>query len=221
VPAFIFDLDGTLVDRVYQHVVSWQAALRSEGFDLSVWRIHRRIGMSGGLLVRALMRELQRPLDDETVKRLTEKHAGEFLGRVASVQPLPGADALLAELRDRDIPFAIATSGGEGTAKPLLDVLHIPPGTHVITRERVKRAKPDPDLLLTAAADLHADATQATVVGDSVWDMLAARRAGYLGVGVLAGGYGAAELESAGAYRVYADPDDMRLHLDELGIREE
>ncbi len=220
-PAFIFDLDGTLVDSVYQHVMAWHAALRECGFDLSVWRIHRRIGMSGGLMLRALARELNMDLDDATVRRLTELHALEFQRRAPTISVLPGARELLAELRAWKVPYIIATSGRVETARPMLQLLGVGEDEPVITRENVKRAKPDPDLFLTAAQALHAKDVDTMVVGDSVWDMLAARRANFLGVGVLSGGYGQQELEQAGAYRVYADPDEMRRHLDELGVRPE
>jgi HAD superfamily hydrolase (TIGR01549 family) len=219
-PAFIFDLDGTLVDSVYQHVTAWHAALRECGFDLSVWRIHRRIGMSGGLMIRALARELDMPLDENIIKRLSELHEQEFKRRIPSISPLPGARELLSELRELKIPYIIATSGTRANAGPMLELL----GRNdekTITREDVKRAKPDPDLFLTAAQRLHVKDVDAMVVGDSVWDMLAARRANFLGVGVLSGGYGQQELEQAGAFRVYADPEEMRRHLDELGVRED
>jgi len=219
-PAFIFDLDGTLVDSVYQHVMAWHAALRECGFDLSIWRLHRRIGMSGGLMIRALARELDMPLDEAVIKRLSELHEQEFKRRIPSVSPLPGARELLAELRELKIPYIIATSGTTADAGPMLELLGRP-DENIITREDVKRAKPDPDLFLTAAKKLHAKDVEAMVVGDSVWDMLAARRANFLGVGVLSGGYGQQELEQAGAFRVYADPEEMRRHLDELGVREE
>lgn len=219
-PAFIFDLDGTLVDSVYQHVMAWHSALRECGFDLSIWRIHRRIGMSGGLMIRALARELEMPLDEAVVNRLNELHEQEFKRRIPSISPLPGARELLAELRELKIPYVIATSGTRADAGPMLELLGRS-GEHIITREDVKRAKPDPDLFLTAAKKLQAKDVEAMVVGDSVWDMLAARRANFLGVAVLSGGYGQQELEQAGAFRVYADPDEMRRHLDELGVREE
>jgi HAD superfamily hydrolase (TIGR01509 family) len=219
-PAFIFDLDGTLVDSVYQHVMAWHAALRECGFDLSVWRIHRRIGMSGGLMIRALARELDMPLDEAIIKRLNELHEQEFKRRIPSISPLPGARELLAELRELDISYILATSGTKADAGPMLELLGRT-GENIVTREDVKRAKPDPDLFLTAAHKLHAKDVEAMVVGDSVWDMLAARRANFLGVGVLSGGYGQQELEQAGAFRVYADPEEMRRHLDELGVREE
>jgi HAD superfamily hydrolase (TIGR01549 family) len=219
-PAFIFDLDGTLVDSVYQHVMAWHAALSACGFDLSIWRIHRRIGMSGGLMIRALARELEMPLDEATLNRLNELHAEEFERRIPTISVLPGAPELLAELRELEIPYIIATSGRAKNARPMLKLLGRE-DEKIITREDVKRAKPDPDLFLTAAKVLRAKDVDTMVVGDSVWDMLAARRANFLGVGLLSGGYGQQELEQAGAYRVYADPEEMRRHLDELGVRAE
>lgn len=200
--------------------MAWHAALRECGFDLSIWRIHRRIGMSGGLMMRALARELNMPLDEQTLERLSKLHAEEFERRIPTISVLPGAPELLAELRELDIPYIIATSGRMHTAGPMLKLLGRE-DEKIITREDVKRAKPDPDLFLTAAKALHAKGVDTMVVGDSVWDMLAARRANFLGVGVLSGGYGQQELEQAGAYRVYADPEEMRRHLDELGVRPE
>jgi phosphoglycolate phosphatase-like HAD superfamily hydrolase len=100
-----------------------------------------------------------------------------------------------------------------------MEGLGIPESTPVITRDQVVHAKPDPDLFLAAAAALDVDIAHAVVVGDSVWDLLAARRAGALGVGLLSGGYGQEELERAGAYRVYEEPADLLRHLDEIGVR--
>jgi HAD superfamily hydrolase (TIGR01509 family) len=217
--ALLFDLDGTLVDSVYQHVLAWTAALQEEGIELSVWRIHRRIGMSGGLFVQALSRETGRELSAEEVARLQEAHAREFLKRQDEVRPLPGAKDLLQHLSATGIPWAIATSGSQRTAGPALKMLGIPEGTVVVTRDQVPFAKPDPHLFLKAAERLNVEAQNSIVVGDSVWDMLAAQRARALGVGLMSGGYGREELERAGAFRVYEDPADLRAHTDELGIR--
>jgi HAD superfamily hydrolase (TIGR01509 family) len=217
--ALLFDLDGTLVDSVYQHVLAWTAALQEEGIELSVWRIHRRIGMSGGLFVQALSRETGRELSAEEVARLQEAHAREFLKRQHEVRPLPGAKDLLQHLSATGIPWAIATSGSQRTAAPALKMLGIPEGTVVVTRDQVPFAKPDPHLFLKAAERLNVEVQNSIVVGDSVWDMLAAQRARALGVGLMSGGYGREELERAGAFRVYEDPADLRAHTDELGIR--
>jgi phosphoglycolate phosphatase-like HAD superfamily hydrolase len=141
-PAFLFDLDGTLVDSVYQHVLAWREALEASGIELAVWRIHRRIGMSGGLFVNALLRETGHKLSAEEAERLQPRHIDAYARLVHQVRPLPGA-----------------------------------------------------------------------------LELLAARRARALGVGLLSGGYGQDELQSAGAYRVYEDPADLLQHLDEVGVR--
>jgi HAD superfamily hydrolase (TIGR01509 family) len=218
--AFVFDLDGTLVDSVYQHVLAWREALDTEGLELSVWRIHRKIGMSGGLFTNMLLRETGTHLSAERIDRLQRLHAIAY-GKVSrDVRPLPGARALLDALTDAGIPWAIATSGRMESAGPVLETLGVVlDRVPVITRDLVKYAKPDPDLFLAAAASLGVPIESASVVGDSVWDMLAAQRARSLGIGLLSGGYGMEELERAGAYRVYEDPADLLNHLDEVGGR--
>ena len=218
-PAFLFDLDGTLVDSVYQHVLAWREALEAVGFELSVWRIHRRIGMSGGLFLNALARETGRQLTAADVARVQQTHAAAFLRQVAQVRPLPGARELLAYLTRTGVPWAIATSGRRESAQPMIEMLGIAPDVPVVTRDQVEHAKPDPDLFLAAAERLGVAVETAIVVGDSVSDLLAARRARALGVGLLSGGYGQDELERAGAYRVYEDAADLLLHIDELGVR--
>jgi HAD superfamily hydrolase (TIGR01509 family) len=219
--AFLFDLDGTLVDSVYQHVLAWQDALDQFGIDLSVWRIHRKIGMSGGLFTNALLRETGREVSVEDASRLRRLHAEAYAERSRQVSPLPGARELLAYLSSMRVPWAIATSGYRESAGPIVDLLNVPANVPVITRDQVARAKPDPDLFLAAAEQLGIDIADSVVVGDSVWDLLAARRARALAVGLLSGGYGTDELERAGAYRVYEDPADLMEHLDELGVRTE
>jgi HAD superfamily hydrolase (TIGR01549 family) len=218
--ALVFDLDGTLVDSVYQHVVAWHHALLAEGIELSIWRIHRRIGMSGGLFTRALLRETGREFDPELLERLRARHAEAYSRMSDDVQPLPGAVALLRRLTEVGCLWGIATSGRMETAGPVLAKLGVPDGVPIITRDMVAHAKPDPDLFLAAIDKLGVDPAGVYVVGDSVWDLLAARRAGTLGIGVLSGGYGTEELERAGAYRVYDDPAMLLTHLDELGVRE-
>jgi HAD superfamily hydrolase (TIGR01509 family) len=218
-PVLLFDLDGTLIDSVYQHVLAWHEALEELGLSLAVWRIHRRIGMSGGLLIQALGREIGQRVTPEQAKKLQENHAAAYERYQATVQPLPGARELLQELNRAKVPYAIATSGRLEGARSALERLGVGSEIPVITRQQVQRAKPDPDLFLAAAQQLNIPIARAMVVGDSVWDLLAARRAGCLGIGLLSGGYGKEELEQVGAYRVYQDPADLLAHLDEVGIR--
>jgi HAD superfamily hydrolase (TIGR01509 family) len=218
-PAFLFDLDGTLVDSVYQHVLAWREALEEAGIELAVWRIHRKIGMSGGLFTQALVRETGADMTAELSARLQHAHASAYRRLVGVVRPLPGARELLGRLTALGVPWAIATSGRRETAAPALALLDLPSDVAIVTRDLVPHAKPDPDLFVEAARRIGADVRGAIVVGDSVWDLLAARRAGALGVGLLSGGYGEEELERAGAYRVYEDPRDLLRHLDEVGVR--
>ena len=218
-PAFLFDLDGTLIDSVYQHVLAWHEALEEMGLSLAVWRIHRRIGMSGGLLVQALGREIGRRLTSDQAQELQKRHAAAYERYQGAIQPLPGARDLLQQLSRTGVLFAIATSGCPEGARSAVERLAIGAEVPVITRQEVQRAKPDPDLFLAAAERLNVPIGRAMVVGDSVWDVLAARRAGCLGVGLLSGGYGKEELEQVGAYRVYQDPADLLNHLDEVGVR--
>ena len=218
-PAFLFDLDGTLVDSVYQHVLAWREALECCGIELAVWRIHRRVGMSGGLFAKALLRETGRAVTAEEAEQLQRCHAEAYARQVAQVRPLPGATDLLASLTIAGVRWAIATSGRGEFARQTLRVLNISADVPIVTRDQVEHAKPNPDLFLAAAERLGADVESSVVVGDSVWDLLAAQRARALGVGLLSGGYGQDELERAGAYRVYQDPLDLLLHLDELGVR--
>lgn len=218
--AFVFDLDGTLVDSVYQHVLAWHEALEREGVELSVWRIHRKIGMSGGLFTNMLLRETGLDFSAERIEHLQRLHAEAYNRRSRDIRPLPGARALLDSLTDAGIPWAIATSGRMETAGPVLATLGVDPAkSPVVTRDQVKHAKPDPDLFIAAMERLKVSPEHVSVVGDSVWDMLAARRARTLGIGLLSGGYGMEELERAGAYRVFADPADLLGHLDEVGGR--
>ncbi len=218
-PAFLFDLDGTLVDSVYQHVLAWRDALEQSGMPLSVWRIHRRIGMSGGLFVNALARETGQTLKPEDVVRMQDLHGEAYRRYADQVRPLPGALELMAYLAKSGVPHAIATSGYSHSAQLTVKALGIPAEVPLVTRDQVLHAKPDPDLFLAAAERLGVPIEHSVVVGDSIWDLLAARRARALGIGLLSGGYGEEELVRAGAYRVYADPADLLAHLDEVGVR--
>jgi HAD superfamily hydrolase (TIGR01509 family) len=218
VPALIFDLDGTLVDTVYAHVFAWQRALAEAGLPIDGWRIHRRIGMSGGLFARAVARELGRPLSPEEVEAIQTRHGELFRELLPERRPLPGAVELLAELRQLGIPHGIATSGRRPEIDASLEILGVGSETVVVERGLVARAKPEPDLFLACAERLGLPVEQCYVVGDAVWDLLAARRARMLSVALLSGGYGEDELTQAGAFRVYRDPMELRESLDELGV---
>ena len=216
--ALIFDLDGTLIDTVYAHVFAWQRALAEAGLPVDGWRIHRRIGMSGGLFTRALARELGRPLNDEEINAIQDRHGELYRELLPERRPLPGAVDLLRHLGELSVPYGIATSGRRPEIDASLDALGIGPDVTVVDRGEVMRAKPEPDLFLACQERMGVEIRDVTVVGDAVWDLLAARRAGMLSVGLLTGGYGEDELAQAGAFRVYRDPAELDASLDELGI---
>jgi HAD superfamily hydrolase (TIGR01509 family) len=219
-PALIFDLDGTLVDTVYAHVFAWQKALQERDMAIDGWRIHRRIGMSGGLFTRAVGRELGHELSEAEASEVQDRHDELFreLLPPEARRPLPGARKLLEELRDRSIVHGIATSGRRPSIDASLDSLGIGDETVVVQRGDVARAKPEPDLFLECASRLGQEPEECYVIGDAVWDLLAARRARMLSIGLLSGGYGADELQAAGAFRVYRDAAELRASLDELGV---
>ena len=216
--ALIFDLDGTLIDTVYAHVIAWQRALAEAGMAIEGWRIHRKIGMSGGLFTRAVAREIGRDLSTSEEKALQNRHGELFAQLLPERQPLPGAVNLLSYLRTNQILFGIATSGRRPEINASLEILGIGGDTVVVERGDVARAKPEPDLFLACQQRLGVNVNDCYVVGDAVWDLLAARRAGMLSIGLLTGGYGEDELSRAGAFRVYRSPAELLSSLDELGV---
>jgi HAD superfamily hydrolase (TIGR01549 family) len=218
--SFIFDLDGTLTDSVYQNVAAWKEALDSENIPLAMWRIHRKIGMSGGLMLKSLSRETGLNISEAQAKRLSDRHDQAYARLQHQIIALPGATALLNTLTRENLKWCIATSGGADTAKINLKALGLEfDEVVIITRDDVNHGKPDPDLFLAAADRMGVPIEQCVVVGDAIWDMLAARRSKATGVGVLSGGYDVGELERAGALRVYDDPLDLLDHLDEIASR--
>ncbi len=219
-PALIFDLDGTLVDTVYAHVFAWQKAFPEGGLAIDGWRIHRKIGMSGGLFTRAASREIGHDLSDEQASELQDVHDRLFreLLPPGDRRPLPGGVEILKTLRERGITHGIATSGRRPGIEPSLAALGVPDDMVVVQRGDVARAKPEPDLFIECARQLGVEPEECYVIGDAVWDLLAARRAKMLSIGLLSGGYGADELLAAGAYRVYRDAAELQDSLDELGV---
>jgi HAD superfamily hydrolase (TIGR01509 family) len=216
--ALIFDLDGTLVDTVYAHIFAWQRALAEAGMALEGWRIHRKIGMSGGLFTRAVARELGHDISPMEEAALLNRHGELFLELLPERRPLPGAVELINFLKSNKILFGVATSGRRPEINASLEVVGIGQETIIVERGDVARAKPEPDLFLACQQRLGVAVDDCYVVGDAVWDLLAARRAGMLSIGLLSGGYGEDELSQAGAFRVYRDPAELHRSLDELGI---
>jgi len=216
--ALIFDLDGTLVDTVYAHVLAWQLAFAEAGMPIDGWRLHRRMGMSGGLFKRAVMRELGRTISLPRLEMLDKRHGELFHRFLPKPRPLPGAVELLRFLRRKEVIHGIATSNQRPHINPSLRALGVGEKTVVVERGDVKRAKPEPDLFLECQERMGVRVEDCYVVGDAVWDLLAARRAGMLSIGLLSGGYGDDELIRAGAFRVFRDTAELHNYLDELGV---
>jgi HAD superfamily hydrolase (TIGR01549 family) len=217
-PSFLFDLDGTLLDSAYEHVMAWREALIEEDIYVPNARIHRCVGMSGKLMLRTIFRELGRRVSQPQMERLEAIHKTRFERRLKSIRVLPGARELLRYLTRVGLRWAIATGGDQRTVNRMIQALHVPSRTPIITGDHVAQAKPDPDVFLKAASRLGVALGDCVVVGDSIWDLLAAGRSKALGVGLLSGGYGEAELIQAGAYRVYDSTADLLEHIAELGI---
>jgi HAD superfamily hydrolase (TIGR01549 family) len=216
--AFIFDLDGTLVDSVYPHTLAWQQAFSEFGIACPAWAIHRRIGMSGDLLVRAIAAEQHRRLSETTIEKLGKRHARLFQQSASKCLPLPGATGLLKQLRRLKIRHGIATSGRSADIKIVLKSLHLSSDFTVVDGDMVQEVKPEPDLFLLCQRQLGVKPADCLVVGDAVWDIHAARRSGIMAVGLLSGGFGEQELYNAGAMRVYRDAHALLEAIDELGF---
>jgi HAD superfamily hydrolase (TIGR01549 family) len=216
-PAILFDLDGTLLDTNYQHINAWSEVLLEAGIEIPLWKIHRRIGMSGKSFLQELLREIPKH-NNIDLDELERRHDKKFHKLIENIAPLPGANQLLKHLSRKAIRFAIATTGGRQSTSLLLRKLSLPSQTPVLTGDDVDKAKPSPDIFTAAAQALNVEISDCIVIGDSIWDLLAAGRTRALGVGVLSGGYGPEELERAGAFRVYSDPADVLMHIEQLGL---
>jgi HAD superfamily hydrolase (TIGR01509 family) len=216
--ALIFDLDGTLIDSVYAHVLAWQKSFAAEGIQVPAWSIHAKIGLGGEELALAIGRELGKPVSEDEAKGLDKRHSAVIKELLPEPEPLPGAAALLRRLREMHVPWGIATSGDRAGVEKALRSLRFSNDVTVVCGSDVEHAKPEPDLFLECRERLKIPARDCFVVGDAVWDMLAARRSGMLGIGVLTGGVGRTELTQAGAYRVYGDPAELDARRHELGL---
>src|SRR5262252_849957 len=150
----LFDLDGTLIDTVYQHVMSWSAALSEFGVEIPSWKIHRRIGMSGKSLAKQLLREPEVRKRRIDLDKLESRHTVLFLRANNNPRVLPGTQLLLNHLTANQVPWAIATTGKQKQTKHLLQNLRLPKNTPVVTGDDVAQAKPSPDIFLLAAERL-------------------------------------------------------------------
>ena len=215
VEAVLLDIDGTLVDSNYVHVDAWSRAFREAGHEVPSWRVHRSIGMDGSKLLEALVGSSDSALAQEA-KTL---HGEYYAAASKTLEILPGARELLAELNTREVTVVLATSAPESELSTLRDLLEVEDSVAVVTSgEDAEVAKPEPDIIGAALERAGVDAEHAIMVGDSVWDIESAGRAGVRAIGVLSGGISRAELLDAGAVAVFDDPADLLEHLAESPI---
>ena len=217
--AVLFDIDGTLVDSNFAHVDAWSRAFTDLGHPVDSWRIHRSIGKDSSLLIEGLVGKdvAARLLDD--AKDAHSRHYSEHLGDEGDLHVFEGATDLLAELARRGHGVVLATSAPEDELAVLRGLLDVEDALWAVTSsEDVETAKPDPGIVEIALAKADVPAERAVMVGDAVWDVEAAHRAGVTCVGVLSGGFSRAELVEAGAEEVYDDVADLLARLDESVI---
>ena len=213
----VLDIDGTLVDTNYHHAIAWFRAFRQHGFVLPLWRIHRHIGMGGDQLVAALAGEgFDREQGDDV--RAAEKVL--YMQLIDEVEPLEGARKLIEDLKGNGHTVVLASSAKTEELEHYLTLLDARSLADDWTDSSdVEQTKPEPDLLLAALEKVGARAKDAVMIGDSVWDCRAAKRAGVRSVGVLTGGFSEQELTEAGASAVYAAVEELRRSLDETPLR--
>ena len=206
----VLDLDGTLVDSVYVHVTSWKSAFVDVGVEVPSYRIHKAIGIGGDRLVTEVAGPAVEHALGDTVRSLHARHFNERFGLVSA---LDGASELLTHLRERGLKPVLASSGDQETTDQLLELVE-DSGTLLerITGEDTEESKPSPELVEVALESVGADG--ALVVGDTVWDIEAAAKAGVPCVGFLSGGLGEADLRAAGAVAVFAGPRDLLDNFD-------
>ncbi len=214
--AVLLDIDGTLADSNYVHVVAWARAFRELGHPVDAWRIHRRIGMGGDLLLAEFLGDRL----DELGEAAEERHAAYYAQAAAEVRRFDGVPELVDALVERGVRVVLASSASPDEMEILERVLDISDTVHAVTSAQdVDDAKPEPDLVQTALDAVQVPAERAVFVGDTVWDVEAAARAGVPCVGVRTGGISAAELTDAGAVAVYDSVSAILADLDASPLR--
>lgn len=214
VDTVVLDVDGTLVDTVYQHTVLWAQAFAEVGVDVPMWKLHRAVGMGGDRFVTEVAGEEVEKQHGDTVRRV---HDQRFDGLIDAIRPLPGASALLEELDRRGLKVVLASSGIKSQTERLITIVGGDEKSQGWTSsDDVESSKPAPDLI--EAAIEKVDGSRSVVVGDAVWDVQAAEKAGLYSIGLLCGGFGEDELRRAGAGLVFETPQDLLDHLDETPL---
>jgi HAD superfamily hydrolase (TIGR01509 family) len=197
--AAILDIDGTLVDTNYQHAIAWYRAFRAHDTILPIWRIHRHIGMGGDQLVPALAGEKFAARHGDDLREAEKSFYGELIGEV---EPMDGARELIISIRESERLVVLASSAKQEEVDNYLDLLDAREIVDAWTTSAdVESTKPEPDLVHSALQKVGAD--DGVMVGDTPWDVVAARRAGIETLAVLTGGFSASELRGAGAIEVF------------------
>lgn len=215
VDTVVLDVDGTLVDTVYRHTVLWAEAFAEVGVDVPMWKLHRAVGMGGDRFVTEVAGEEVENQHGDTVRKVHDERFDEVIDEV---RPLPGASALLDELDRRGLNVVLASSGIKSQTERLIAIVGGDEKSQGWTSsDDVESSKPAPDLIEAAIAKV--DGTRSVVVGDAIWDVEAAGKAGLYSIGLLCGGFGEDELRRAGAGLVFETPQDLLDHLDETPLR--
>lgn len=210
--AVLFDIDGTLVDSNYVHVVAWMYGFQSAGRQVEAWRIHQAIGMDSSKLLEWLIGDDAERLGDQ----IKQEHSRRYDELSSLLQPFDGARELLREVSSRGTKAVLATSAPEHELEKLRDLLEVEDSVATVTNaEDVETAKPAPDIVQVALERAGVEATDAVFVGDAVWDVEAAKAAGVACVAVTSGGVHEAALREAGAAQTYGTVRDLLEHLDE------
>ena len=214
--AVLLDIDGTLVDSTYVHTFAWARAFREAGHPVDAWRIHRCIGMGGSLLLAELLADRADALGDE----VDQRHSDHYAAAAGEVHRFDGVHELLGAITERGARAVLASSASPAELDLLREILELDETRYPITSSQdVDEAKPDPDIVHTALEVAGAPAAHAVFVGDAVWDVEAAARAGIPCVGVLTGGISTSELTEAGAVAVYRSVSELLEDIDSSPLR--
>ncbi|WP_277212614.1 HAD family hydrolase [Isoptericola croceus] len=213
--AVLLDVDGTLVDSNYMQVDAWVHAFRDAGVEVDAWRVHRTLGMAGPQLVPRVAEHSGVELAPGVAEQVKEAHSRHAAESAHLLRAFDGARELVHEISERGARPVLATSASPEMLERLREVLDVDDLLHAVTSAQdVDESKPDPELVQVALEAAGVEASQAVFLGDSVWDAIAAERAGVPCVGVLSGGVGAHELTEAGAVEVRTDVAELLADLD-------
>src|SRR3954454_5251851 len=213
-PAAILDIDGTLVDTNYHHSIAWFRAFRQNGIILPIWKIHTHMGMGGDQLVASLTSE---GVEEEKGDEIRAAEKALYMAMIEEVEPMADAREFVVDLHQRGHTVVLASSAKADEVEHYLDLLDVRDIAHAWTTSAdVESTKPQPDLVNAALE--KAGTKDAVMVGDTPWDIEAARRASVDTIAVVTGGFSKAELEEAGAVAVFESVSELRSRLGETPL---